>query len=174
MSKIFFEKEFINFAEEKSGIALDLASGKGYFSKILSELNWKVESIDIQKKYNVENFQNITFAKIDIEKITYLDFKNKLKFKKYDLILLFRFLHRPLFNLIPKFLKINGLFFCETFMIKNGIGKLNTKKYMLKENELLQLNKSNLKLMNFYQGIDTKKKHLIQSAIFQLKTKISH
>ena len=59
-------------------------------------------------------------------------------------------------------------------MIKNGIGKLNTKKYMLKENELLQLNKSNLKLMNFYQGIDTKKKHLIQPAIFQLKTKISH
>ena len=54
-------------------------------------------------------------------------------------------------------------------MIKNGNGKLNTKKYMLKENELIDLNKKNLSLINFYQGPDFEKKYLIQSAIFSSK-----
>ena len=42
MSKIFFEKELINFAEEKSGIALDLASGKRLFLKNIIRI--KLES----------------------------------------------------------------------------------------------------------------------------------
>ena len=45
-------------------------------------------------------------------------------------------------------------------MIKNGNGKLNTKKYMLKENELIDLNKKNLSLINFYQGPDFEKKNI--------------
>ena len=169
MSKIFFKKELIDFVKKKEGKALDLASGRGHYSKLLTKFNWKVDSIDIKKRYKSEDYKNINFTKIDIENIDHEFLKKKLKFQKYDLILLFRFLHRPLFDLIPNLLKIQGLFFCETFMIKNGNGKLNTKKYMLKENELIDLNKKNLSLINFYQGPDFEKKYLIQSAIFSSK-----
>lgn len=169
MSKIFFKKELISFLKKKNGVALDLASGKGFYSKLLSDFNWKVDSLDIEKKFKTENFKNINFTEIDIENTTNSFLKKKLYFKNYDLILLFRFLHRPLFTLIPKILKINGLFFCETFMIKDGVGKLRTKKYMLKENELIKLNYRNLSVINFYQGIDRNKKNLIQSAIFSTK-----
>ena len=169
MKKIFFEKELMNFVKKKRGLALDLASGKGHFSKLLSQFNWIVESVDIEEKFKTENFRNINFTKINIETKNNLNLKSKLKFKKYDLVLLFKFLHRPLFKLIPDLLNINGLFFCETFMIKDGIGKLNTKKFMLKENELIKLNEKNLSLIKFYQGIDNKKKNFIQSAIFSVK-----
>jgi len=139
MSKIFFKKELIDFVKKKEGKALDLASGRGHYSKLLTKFNWKVDSIDIKKRYKSEDYKNINFTKIDIENIDHEFFKKKLKFQKYDLILLFRFLHRPLFDLIPNLLKMRGLFFCETFMIKNGNGKLNTKNICLKKTNLLIL-----------------------------------
>ena len=60
MSKIFFKKELISFLKKKNGVALDLASGKGFYSKLLSDFNWKVDSLDIEKKFKTENFKNIT------------------------------------------------------------------------------------------------------------------
>ena len=64
-------------------------------------------------------------------------------------------------------MKKNGLFFCETFMIQNGKGKLNTKTNMLLEKELLNLKLSKLNLLKFYQGKDLQKGNLIQTAIFK-------
>jgi hypothetical protein len=64
-------------------------------------------------------------------------------------------------------MKKNGLFFCETFMIQDGKGKLNTKNYMLREKELFNLKNCKLNLLKFYQGKDLKKKNVIQTAIFK-------
>ena len=51
-------------------------------------------------------------------------------------------------------------------MIIDGVGKLRTKEYMLKKNELLNLRNKKMKLELFYQGKD-KKENFIQSAIFK-------
>ncbi len=64
-------------------------------------------------------------------------------------------------------MKKNGLFFCETFMIQNGKGKLNTKTNMLLEKELLNLKLYKLNLLKFYQGKDLRKGNFIQTAIFK-------
>ena len=64
-------------------------------------------------------------------------------------------------------MKKNGLFFCETFMIRNGEGKLNTKKNMLREKELFNLKNCKLNLLKFYQGKDSQKGNIIQTAIFK-------
>ena len=102
-----------------------------------------------------------------LEKTTLSKMKRKLAPKKYDLIILFRFLHRPLFKIIPLLMKKNGLFFCETYMIQNGKGKLNTKKNMLLEKELFNLKNCKLNLLKFYQGKDLQKGNIIQTAIFK-------
>ena len=41
MSKIFLKKNLIDFVKKKRGKALDLASGRGHFSKLLTK---KLES----------------------------------------------------------------------------------------------------------------------------------
>ena len=71
---------------------------------------------------------NYSFHRVDLEKITLSKMKRRLAPKKYDLIILFRFLHRPLFKIIPFLMKRNGFFFGETCIIQNGKDKLNTKK----------------------------------------------
>jgi hypothetical protein len=150
---------------KKNGTALDIASGNNKYTNYLRENKWYVHSLDINKKSNYHE-SKIKHIKINLEKTSSHKLIKTLKFSKYDLIILFKFMHRPLFRTIPILMKRGGIFFCETFMIIDGVGKLRTKEYMLKKNELLNLRNKKMKLELFYQGKD-KKENFIQSAIFK-------
>ena len=166
MNKIFYQNSLLRFIKSKKGKALDLASGNETFANLLLKNHWYVDSVDLKKKI-IFRKKNYSFNRINLEKTKLSKIKRKLALKKYDLIILFRFLHRPLFSMIPLLMKNNGLFFCETFMIQNGKGKLNTKKNMLVEKELFNLKNCKLNLVKFYQGKDLQKKNIIQTAIFK-------
>tara|TARA_B100000963_G_C22625191_1_gene671987 strand:- start:2650 stop:3159 length:510 start_codon:yes stop_codon:yes gene_type:complete len=166
MNKVFYQSSLIRFIRSKKGKALDLASGNESFTKLLLKNHWYVDSVDFKKKNRCHK-KNYSFIQIDLEKIRLSKIKRKLNLRKYDLIILFRFLHRPLFKIIPLLMKKNGLFFCETFMIQNGEGKLNSKKNMLLEKELFNLKSCKLNLLKFYQGKDLQKGNIIQTAIFK-------
>tara|TARA_A100001011_G_C14235103_1_gene810628 strand:+ start:60 stop:566 length:507 start_codon:yes stop_codon:yes gene_type:complete len=166
MNKVFYQNSLQRFIKSKKGKALDLASGNEGFVNLLLKNHWYVDSID-KKKKSLFHTKNYSFNRIDLEKTTLSKMKRKLASKKYDLIILFRFLHRPLFKIIPLLMKKNGLFFCETYMIQNGKGKLNTKKNMLLEKELFNLKNCKLNLLKFYQGKDLQKGNIIQTAIFK-------
>ena len=166
MNQVFYQNSLLKFIRSKKGKALDLASGNETFVKLLLKNNWYVDSVDLKKNNNF-NKKNYTFNCIDLEKTKLSKIRKKLALRKYELIILFRFLHRPLFRMIPFLMKKNGLFFCETFMIQNGKGKLNTKKNMLREKELFNLKNCNLNLLKFYQGKDSQKRNIIQTAIFK-------
>ena len=166
MNKVFYQNLLQRFIRSKKGNALDLASGNEAFVNFLLKNHWYVDSIDIKKK-SLFRTTNYSFNRVDLEKTTILKMKRRLAPKKYDLIILFRFLHRPLFKIIPFLMKRNGLFFCETFMIQNGKGKLNTKKNMLLEKELFNLKDCKLNLLKFYQGKDLQKGNIIQTAVFK-------
>ena len=127
MNKVFYQSSLDRFIRSKKGRALDLASGKETFVNLLLKNHWYVDSVDLKKK-NFFHKKNYSFNQIDLEKTKLSKIRRKLALRKYDLIILFRFLHRPLLRIIPFLMKKNGLFFCETFMIQNGEGKLNTKK----------------------------------------------
>ena len=143
-----------------------MASGNETFVNLLLKNHWYVDSVDLKKKTNFHK-TNYSFNQIDLEKTKLAKIRKKLALKKYDLVILFRFLNRPLLKIIPFLMKKNGLFFCETFMIQNGKGKLNTKTNMLLEKELLNLKLYKLNLLKFYQGKDLQKGNFIQTAIFK-------
>ena len=166
MNKVFYQNSLLKFVRSKKGKALDLASGNETFVKLLLKNHWYVDSVDLKRK-NRFHKKNYSFNRIDLEKTKLSKIKRKLALRKYDLVILFRFLHRPLFRIIPLLMKKNGLFFCETFMIQNGKGKLNTKTNMLLEKELLNLKLCKLNLLKFYQGKDLQKGNFIQTAIFK-------
>ena len=166
INKVFYQNSLLKFIRSKKGRALDLASGNEEFVKILLKNHWYVDSVDLKKK-NPFHKKNYAFNQIDLEKTKFSKIRRQLALRKYELIILFRFLHRPLFRVIPLLMKKNGLFFCETFMIQNGKGKLNTKKNMLREKELFNLKNCKLNLLKFYQGKDSQKGNIIQTAIFK-------
>jgi len=166
MNKVFYQSSLDRFIRSKKGRALDLASGKETFVDLLLKNHWYVDSVDLKKK-NCFHKKNYSFNQIDLEKTKLSKIRRKLALRKYDLIILFRFLHRPLLRVIPLLMKKNGLFFCETFMIQNGKGKLNTKKNMLLKKELFNIKNCKLNLLKFYQGEDLQKGNIIQTAIFK-------
>ena len=166
MNKVFYQSSLLKFVRSKKGKALDLASGNETFVNLLLKNHWYVDSVDLKKK-NSFHKTNYSFNQIDLEKTKLAKIRKKLALKKYDLVILFRFLNRPLLKIIPFLMKKNGLFFCETFMIQNGKGKLNTKTNMLLEKELLNLKLCKLNLLKFYQGKDVQKRNFIQTAIFK-------
>ena len=166
MNKVFYQNSLLKFVRAKKGKALDLASGNETFVKLLLENHWYVDSVDLKNKNSLHK-RNYSFNRIDLEKTKLSKIRRKLARRKYELVILFRFLHRPLFRVIPLLMKKNGLFFCETFMIQNGKGKLNTKNNMLREKELFNLKNCKLNLLKFYQGKDLQKRNIIQTAIFK-------
>ena len=166
MNKVFYQSSLVKFIRSKKGKALDLASGNETFVNLLLKNHWYVDSVDFKKKTSF-NKTNYSFNQIDLEKTTLSKIRRRLALRKYDLVMLFRFLHRPLFRIIPLLMKKNGLFFCETFMIQNGKGKLKTKKNMLLEKELFNLKSYKLNLIKFYQGKDLQKGNFIQAAIYK-------
>ena len=166
MNKVFYQSSLLRYVRSKKGMALDLASGNETFVNLLLKNHWYVDSVDLKKKTNFHK-TNYSFNQIDLEKTKLAKIRKKLALKKYDLVILFRFLNRPLLKIIPFLMKKNGLFFCETFMIQNGKGKLNTKTNMLLEKELLNLKLYKLNLLKFYQGKDLRKGNFIQTAIFK-------
>jgi hypothetical protein len=166
MNKVFYQSSLLKFIRSKNGKALDLASGNETFVNLLLKNHWYVDSVDLKKKTSFHN-TNYSFNQIDLEKTKFSKIRKKLALKKYDLVMLFRFLHRPLFRIIPLLMKKNGLFFCETFMIQHGKGKLKTKKNMLLEKELFNLKSCKLSLIKFYQGKDLQKGNIIQAAIYK-------
>ena len=166
MNKVFYQSSLLKFVRSKKGKALDLASGDETFVNLLLKNHWYVDSVDLKKKTNFHK-TNYSFNQIDLEKTKLAKIRKKLALKKYDLVILFRFLNRPFLKIIPFLMKKNGLFFCETFMIQNGKGKLNTKTNMLLEKELLNLKLYKLNLLKFYQGKDLRKGNFIQTAIFK-------
>ena len=167
MIKTHFHNYLSKIMRSKKGKALDLACGKGDYSKLLSKNGWSVDAVDLDSSCTIlKKNKGINFIEFDLENLDYLNLLTSLHFKKYDLILLFRFLHRPLFNFLPKVLNKKGIIFCENFMIRGGKGKLRNKNFMYKSSELTRTNLKKIKLTRFWQGV-SKKKDCIQSAVFQ-------
>ena len=125
-----------NKNEEKK-IALDIACGLGRHSIYLSNLGYKVISVDLNilhllsfNKYNIFRIQS------DVETPATWPFKKK----SFDLVVVTNFLNRLIFQDIQKVLKKNGYLIYETFGEGNEkLGRPKNKNYLLRKGELLKL-----------------------------------
>ena len=104
MNKVFYQSSLLKFVRSKRGKALDLASGNETFVNLLLKNHWYVDSVDLKKKTSFHK-TNYSFNQIDLEKTKLSKIKKKLALKKYDLVILFRFLHRHLFRITPLLMK---------------------------------------------------------------------
>ena len=170
----FFSHDLLKYIKLKSigNMALDIACGKGGASIYLSKIGWKVSAIDIERKYKeyFKKYKNINFFNIDLEE-NIEDYIKKTPFNKtFELIIVFRYLHRPLLKKIPTLLKRNGILIYKTFMEGNEIyGRPNSSDYLLKKNELKKLETEQIKILLFDQGVKliNKQKRMIQTAVFK-------
>ena len=141
------------------GKALDLASGSGRNSLYLASQGFQVEAIDRDEQALAElvatakqrNLPNLNVSTIDLERAT--SERPELPKQTYDVIVVFFYLHRPLFPALIESLKPNGVLLYETFTIDNHLRHRHPRRaeFCLRHNELLRLT-SGLRVLSYDEG----------------------
>lgn len=134
-----FCQDFYSSQTNKQG--LDLACGAGRDSLYLTEKGWQMTSVDfspsaLDKLQNSAKRakQNIACLELNIEK----DFGQLLEQKtQYDLVLVVRYLHRPLLETLKSLIKPSGFIVYQTFMQGcEEFGSPKNPRYLLAKDEL--------------------------------------
>ena len=125
--------------------ALDLAAGAGRDAVFLAKRGWNVMAVDI--KQDALNrvldlaTQNEVSEKIDTLKLDLEAGTERLPFEaeSYDLIIVMRYLYRPLLPKLSSLLKDEGLLFYSTFMEgSEKFGSPRNPNYLLRKGELAE------------------------------------
>lgn len=141
------------------GTALDVACGSGRHSLYLASHGFHVDAIDRDEQTLAQlaasakqrHLPNLVVHQVDLERTT----EDRPEFPKntYDVILVFSYLHRPLFPWLIEALKPNGVLIYETFIIDNYFRHHHPRRweFCLAQNELLRLT-SNLRVLSYDEG----------------------
>ena len=118
---------------------LDVACGYGRNSLLLANLGFKVHAVDNDKKKLSQIIhKNIYKKQLDVENVNNWPVSSK----KFDIIIIFNFLFRPIFPHIINSINKKGYLIYETFATGHSrFGPPSNKNFLLKKKELIKLTK---------------------------------
>jgi len=137
-----FVKDHSTDARDQTG--LDLACGAGRDSLYLAQQGWQMTAVDYSQsaldklqQVSSRHHLKIDTQLLDLEK----NFASLLAQEyRYDLILVVRYLHRPLLDKLPLLLKSGGIIVYQTFMQGcEAFGSPKNPRFLLKSGELARL-----------------------------------
>jgi dihydroneopterin aldolase len=138
------------------GKALDVAAGSGRNALYLASQGFQVDAMDRDEEAMAQlaatakqrNFPNLHVRTVDLERTT--DERPEFPKQEYDVIIVFFYLHRPLFSSLIESLKPNGVLIYETFTIDNYVRHRHPRRweFCLAHNELLRLT-STLRVLSY-------------------------
>lgn len=139
---------------------LDLACGKGRNGLYLVENNVRVNFADVNGEsleHIKQSLRSMDEAKQKLAQCWQADFEQNettpLKNKKFSAVMVFRYLHRPLFEQIKQVIKPGGIIIYETFTVQNAqFGRPKNPKFLLKPKELVELF-SGWKVLHSFEGV---------------------
>jgi dihydroneopterin aldolase len=129
------------------GTTLDVATGYGRNALYLAAQGFTVEGVDLDEQALASlataakdrNLANLTVRRVDLEVNPAAP--PDLGKERYDVVLVFLYLYRPLFPALLRALKPGGVLLYETFLIENYLRHQHPrrKEFCLIHNELLRL-----------------------------------
>lgn len=141
------------------GRVLDVASGSGRHALFLASLGYQVDAVDrdeqalarLSSGARIRHLTGISSRVLDLEQPTQ---KPLLGHETYDAILIFFYLHRPLFPSLIDALKPGGMLLYETFTLENHVQRQHPKRreFCLTHSELLRLT-SGLRILHYDEGL---------------------
>lgn len=142
------------------GKVLDVASGSGRHALFLASLGYKVDAIDRDEQAlarllthaQTNHLKDISSRVLDLELPPPQE--PHLGHEAYDAILVFFYLHRPLFPSLIEALKPGGVLLYETFTVDNHVRCQHPKRreFCLTHSELLRLT-SGLRILHYNEGL---------------------
>ena len=141
------------------GKVLDVASGSGRHALFLASLGYQVDAVDrdeqalarLSASAQVRQLTGIRSQVLDLEQPQQ---KPNLGHEAYDAVLIFFYLHRPLFPSLVDALKPGGVLLYETFTIDNHLLRQHPKRreFCLTQGELLRLT-PDLHVLHYDEGL---------------------
>lgn len=141
------------------GRALDVAAGRGRQALHLLAQGMEVDALDrdadalaeLEKSAQARHLSGLTTRLLDLEENP--DQPPSLGQECYDVIIVFFYLHRPLFPALIDALKPHGILLYETFTIDNYFRRQHPRRweFCLAHNELLRLT-SALRVLHYDEG----------------------
>lgn len=141
------------------GMALDVATGRGRNTLYLAAQGYAVEGLDRDEQALAEvaaaarqrNLTSLVVRHLDLEADP--DQPPAFPKERYDVILCFFYLHRPLFPPLLQALKPGGMLVYETFLIDNHLRRQHPRRreFCLSHNELLRLT-TGLRILHYDEG----------------------
>lgn len=141
------------------GAVLDLAAGRGRNALYLASRGHAVEAVDRDQEAlealaaaaRQRNLPHLTVRRLDLESDAMSP--PDLGRERYDGVVVFFYLHRPLFPALLQSLKPGGVLIYETFLIDNHLRRQHPrrKEFCLAHNELLRLT-AGLRVLHYDEG----------------------
>lgn len=142
------------------GKVLDLASGSGRHALFLASLGYQVDAVDrdeqalarLSTSARIRHLTDISSRVLDLEQQPLQE--PHLGHEAYDAILVFFYLHRPLFPSLIEALKPGGVLLYETFTVDSHVQRQHPKRreFCLTHSELLRLT-SGLRILHYDEGL---------------------
>lgn len=140
------------------GMVLDVAAGRGRHTLLLSSLGYQVEAIDRDEQALAQlvtearsrHLADVTTRALDLES----PHPPCLGEDRYDAILVFLYLSRPIFPQLIRALKPGGVLVYETFLIDHHLRYQHPRRreFCLEQGELLNLT-SGLRVLHYDEGL---------------------
>ena len=147
----------------RKGTILDVAAGRGRNALYLASLGFAIDAIDRDEQALLEladlakqrQLTNVCIQPINLEQeaIRTAALDNERYNARYDGVLVFFYLYRPLFPALIRALKPGGVLIYETFLIDNHFHYQHPrrKEFCLEHNELLRLTQG-LRILHYEEG----------------------
>jgi SAM-dependent methyltransferase len=151
----------------KGGRVLDLACGNGRHAIWLAKQGYQVDAIDrdAQVVSNMVGMDNINVFIADLEAGDWPHSD-----RKYDGIIVSRYLYRPLLRTLAALLNPGGILIYETFMAGNErYGKPSNPDFLLLPNELFEVYSPLLNIIAFEQGEEQTSRPAVMQRICAIK-----
>lgn len=135
------------------GSVLDVAAGRGRNARWLAQQGFQVEAVDRDEEAlrSMCGIDGISLTVADLEQGGW-----PYEGRRFDAIVVCRYLHRPLFPRLIASLADGGVLIYETFMQgQEAYGGPSNPEFLLKPDELLQVFCADLEILAFEQGLQT-------------------
>jgi dihydroneopterin aldolase len=137
------------------GTVLDVAAGRGRHALFLAARGFTVEAVDHDQAALAEAAEEARRRNLSSLTVRCLDLETRpdIAKERYEAIIVFFFLFRPLIPLLVHALKPGGVLLYETFLIDNHLRHHHPRRreFCLSHNELLHLT-SGLRVLHYEEG----------------------
>ncbi len=138
----------------RHGPALDIAMGGGRNAVFLAKLGLDVMGIDISEQAVASARRLSEQAGVSLEaRVADLENGYRLEPERYDVIICFNYLHRPLMPQIKQAVRPGGFIIYETYIVDQAQwGKPRNPEHLLRHNELLNTFRD-FRVLRYREGI---------------------